>query len=881
MTISAVSPLPDITAIAGCLDNGVTVITATQRLARHLITETGEHRAPVACLPKILSLDAWLRQTWRRKAESSDSPKRLLSGSEVDALWRDVISRYESKNNVFSLLQPEAAASLAARCRATLKEHRIPVASSQIRQTFESETDTACFLKWLDRLDIRLKQEALVMPEDLPELIAAEEAERAAEVWFLSEEPPTPAVERALSSRFLVTRWFHSPLIENVLPVKAFATRDAEILAAAEWGLTQHQSSINSAIVLADYQRDRPLLEHELRNLFGSADQVFTHLPVNFSRGAELSKVPMFRDALLLLRLMTQSLSRTEITSLIRSPFFSWPDSERNDKGATIAYLFKSKRSVFELRHVLEALGNVTPKGPLESALSRARNGRLSSLRLSPGDWREHVSSILEETGWPSASGLDSVEYQQFELVDGVFDEIEANSLDSEPYSLDVFLSRFRSVLSERLFQPKTDAGRLQVMALADTTGLSFDAVRVVGATSESLPGRPGPLSFIPWEICRSHNVAKTNEEYHVTVASRLIGQLSSSGNVSCTYHRVADGAAKLASRFCAVDNDQKYSEDALDKSASAELEWIDDPFGLATMVPGEQSGGVSLLEQQAACPLKAHLNHKLGIKALDEEAEGLTAGERGGVLHEALKHLFTSLPSSEHIKGLPETAQIKLIEEAADDAVRGIKASVRDRVGLSALDLERQRLQTVLSAWLEVERSRQIAFNIELNEAPIDWDCEGLSLSLKVDRVDMLSTGQRIVIDYKSSAGQTVADWSQSPVKSPQLPCYSQVLANVGTIAIGQVSTKEPSYLTLGGEIGLFDVDKKNKKAMDRADITGLDDLKDQWLNDLRSLVSAFVEGSATPTPSPSACRYCHYTSVCRAHLTSDWNSDEESTLE
>jgi ATP-dependent helicase/DNAse subunit B len=329
------------------------------------------------------------------------------------------------------------------------------------------------------------------------------------------------------------------------------------------------------------------------------------------------------------------------------------------------------------------------------------------------------------------------------------------------------------------------------------------------------------------------------------------------------------------------VDNDQKYSEDALDKSASAELEWIDDPFGLATMVPGEQSGGVSLLEQQAACPLKAHLNHKLGIKALDEEAEGLTAGERGGVLHEALKHLFTSLPSSEHIKGLPETAQIKLIEEAADDAVRGIKASVRDRVGLSALDLERQRLQTVLSAWLEVERSRQIAFNIELNEAPIDWDCEGLSLSLKVDRVDMLSTGQRIVIDYKSSAGQTVADWSQSPVKSPQLPCYSQVLANVGTIAIGQVSTKEPSYLTLGGEIGLFDVDKKNKKALDRADVTGLDDLKDQWLNDLRSLVSAFVEGSATPTPSPSACRYCHYTSVCRAHLTSDWNSDEESTLE
>ena len=216
------------------------------------------------------------------------------------------------------------------------------------------------------------------------------------------------------------------------------------------------------------------------------------------------------------------------------------------------------------------------------------------------------------------------------------------------------------------------------------------------------------------------------------------------------------------------------------------------------------------------------------------------------------------------------------LIEAAADEAARGLKAPVRERVGLSTLDLERQRLIGILAAWLEVEGSRDVSFTVELSEEPLEWDCEGLNLSLKVDRVDRLSTGQRIVIDYKSSVGPSAIDWSQSPLQSPQLPCYSQVIADVETIAIGQVSINEPGYLTLGADIGLDDADKKSKKAMDRAGVSELAGLKDQWLVDLRSLVSAFVNGSGTPTPSPSACRYCHYAAICRAHAVSDWDAEE-----
>ena len=881
MTITAVSPLPNIAAISSAVGGGVTVITATQRLARYLVSESALNRSSVSRFPKILSLDAWLRQEWRQQAETSETPRRLLVNSEVEALWREVISRYEPQTNAFSLLQPEAAAALAARCRASLKDHRVPVASEQVRTSFASELDTACFLKWLDRVDIRLKHEGWVMPEDLPELIANEKKERDSEVWFLSEETPVPSVETALSSRFTVTRWFHSESIESGISTVGHPTREAEIAAAAKWGFHQHENNLMSAIVLADYQRDRPLLEHELRELFGSSDQVFTDLPVNFSRGVELAKVPMFRDALLLLGLIVQDLGRADLIALLRSPFFGWLNTDRNDKATVITHLFSSKRAAFELRHVLEALGKVVPKSPLETALSAARVDRLSSVRLSASKWRDRVSALLQTAGWPSAAGLDSVEYQQLELVDGLFDEIEANSLDNEPYPLTLFISRLRSVLSEKLFQPQTDVGKLQVMSLADTSGLPFEAIRIVGATSESLPSKPSLLSFIPWEICRAYQISKIDEETHDKVTARLIGQLNSVGEVSCSYHRVSDGAAKLASRFCDLSCDEAPSQARGDKGIVVPLESIDDSVGLATNLPNQQAGGVSLLEQQASCPLKAHLNHKLGIRPLEGEAEGLTPGERGGVLHEGLKHLFSSLRTSDQINLLTAVDRDVLIEAAADEAARGLNAPVRERVGLSTLDLERQRLIGILAAWLEVEGSRDISFTVELSEESLEWDCDGLNLSLKVDRVDRLSTGQRIVIDYKSSAGQSAIDWSQSPLKSPQLPCYSQVITDVETIAIGQVSINEPGYLTLGADIGLDDADKKSKKAMDRAGVSELAGLKDQWLVDLRSLVSAFVNGSGTPTPSPSACRYCHYAAICRAHAVSDWDAEEDMSGE
>ena len=869
MSNCVASPLPTPADFQRALADGVTIVTATQRLARQLKRTYGSDRQRVATTPRVFSVERWLTSTWGAIAEGEEKPKRLLSIVEAETLWHQVVEAQIAGSADFSLIQPETASKLAARCRSILKAHRVPLSSDSVRTTFEIESDTSCFLSWVDHIDMRLKAEGWLMTEDIADVIGQASHPKEAELWFLSEEPMTPALRHAFTGRFQQVRWFRSEVLASPLPTLAFETRAIEIKEAARWGKEQHDENRQAVIVLSDYQRDRALLEHHLRSFFGVSDRVFTDLPVNFSRGIELSKVPMFRDAVLLIKLITHGLDRHEISALVRSPFFAWNDQGLNDKGQTLTELFRTKRGEFDLNSVLWELARASEESPLTRGLSKARVDRLASLRLEAQEWRVRITQLLQDVGWPNASGLDSLEYQQLDLYDGVFDALEVSPVDTGSFGLSILLSRLQSVLNKRLFQPQTDRSFLQVMSLGDTLGLSFGAARIVGSTAESVPEKPSALSFLPWKIVRDFDIAVADEDFSHHTTARLLGNLASAAPTVMTYHQVSDGMINLPSRYCDSAELGVLPPGTLeDRTSPADLEWVSDGIGRPVALPKKQAGGVGLLEAQSVCPMKAHLRYRLGLAALEPASRGLTAGERGGILHQALQFLFNRIRSSDALTALGSGAAHSAANDAANAAVKDIRDAVRDRVGLPALDLEVARLTRALVDWLTIERERTVPFEVELTEQPLDWHCEDLTLSLKADRVDRLASGHRVVIDYKSGGSSRVSDWSEIPLKAPQLPCYSQALSDVVTIAIAKVGGEDAGFNALGDNIGVLVTDRKSQKVLMSADVSSLSELNNQWAEALTSLVQSFVAGEAVPTPSASACRYCDYAPVCRAHL-------------
>ena len=71
---------------------------------------------------------------------------------------------------------------------------------------------------------------------------------------------------------------------------------------------------------------------------------------------------------------------------------------------------------------------------------------------------------------------------------------------------------------------------------------------------------------------------------------------------------------------------------------------------------------------------------------------------------------------------------------------------------------LELERLRSLLEEWLEVERSRD-AFRIAALEESVTLELSQLSVVLRVDRIDELPGGERVIIDYKTGESQ-VRHW-------------------------------------------------------------------------------------------------------------------------
>ena len=201
MTLPAVNSLPSIDTLLATLQRGGVVITATQRLARHLIQQVSIRQSDVIEKPAILSIESWLIETWSQIEEVSENPRRMLSTAEANELWRRVIEDHTATERSFSLLNRSQQRNWLL----DVVLHSKPTALNGLReksQVFQSEIDTKNFLAWLDVFDARLVRERWLLLEDTYEIIAKGAEMEASEVLFLSEEAPGPALSEALNQCF-------------------------------------------------------------------------------------------------------------------------------------------------------------------------------------------------------------------------------------------------------------------------------------------------------------------------------------------------------------------------------------------------------------------------------------------------------------------------------------------------------------------------------------------------------------------------------------------------------------------------------------------------------------------------------------------------------
>ena len=879
--------LYDITPLEPLIASGCQLLTPNYRLARRIKSEWDARRSasgdrvwePLAVQP----LESWLMGQWERaQAQGLVAPLTPLSQGQAVELWQQVIAEEELLSDQYHLLRPAAAADLARQAYDTLLRWQVDPGEEHMGQAFSLDADCGTYLRWHVLFEKRLAAAGQCTPlACYRALLTVADKLQLPQAALLDFDDVPPLYRSLVTALFEQVHEIQPPGEPGELRTYAYADKRAELEGIARWAreLNTTQPETTIGIVLSDMAGDRVALEYLMRREFGCLGENYGSLPVNFSTGISLDRAPVVRDALAVLALGNQHVKVPALVTLLHSRFLNMPDADSALGNRFIRRLFDAGREeleVAELRYSASQVKIGDEQGLLLGNYLVEMSGmRELRKKAVPSAWVQRFCSVLDIWGWPGKGPLDSVEYQQVELWYRTLEDFASYDTVSGPLDYESALQLLRRCNSRQVSQPKTGDSNVQVLGPLEAAGLAFDQLWVSGMQGSSWPSPARPNPFIPQALQRRLQMPHATAEREWAFAEGLFQQYRLSvQQLHASYTQQVDGVPELPSAllqaFPRVDPPRSVPphESWLRQWEQRKVVQLND-WQAPAMTDEElssASGGSGLLEDQSQCPFRAFARRRLGVEPLAEFSVALSAAERGSILHDALYALWREIDSQANLLALDAAAQAAAVANAAVAAIEAVSAARRRSLGAAYWRLEARRLESLLEEWLTIERQRTEFAVLQLEE-DISLTLGRLQIRLRVDRIDQLPDGSRVIIDYKSGVSKS-QDWLGGRPAKPQLLLYGIAAPeSTAALAFAQVRTRDCRFVGLGKSAvapGIqTDIVKVVKDSMNAAD---WESLTLRWQENLQRLASEFVAGAAQVDPLSSAsCTWCGLQSLCR----------------
>ncbi|MDX1515809.1 MAG: PD-(D/E)XK nuclease family protein [Woeseiaceae bacterium] len=782
------------------------VVTANRRLARTLTAHVAAERIAAGRSawrrPAIVSWPEWIALLSAEEAPATDFPLRI-GGQQSLVLWERCLRRDldEALLNI---------GGLARLCRDTwlrLHEWRVPLEEFQNRAAGQ---DQRIFARAAGHYDAELRDRGMIddaqLPSLLAERIAAAGHDLPATLWLAGFDRLTPQAVHLTSRIVELGGQVHRPEPQRTssAAIVRLDNADAELRAAGHWAREQlrRQPAKRVAIVVTDLERDAERSTRLIREGFVPGWQYAdeqARAALNVSYGRRLSEYPAIAAALRLLRWFFEPQRSSDVSYLLRSPFFGdaaghgrarletalrdWPDQQWTPVSLERALRARADRDdaadwLARLGRAGEALG----PGPTRRRLSQ---------------WAERFDEVLGIMQWPGTGTFSSGDYQLVDRWRELLNDVARLDLVSPALPGADAQARCRTMAADAVFQPESQGALVSVIGPLEAAGAEYDCLWVSGATSENWPAASSPLALVSRELQRDYGMPDATPDDTAAYAARVLGRLRSSADeVVFSYPAVVGDAEQLPATL--LDDVARRDPGSLAiedpgwhaGKLTARVGIRDEPDRVPELRTGERiAGGAATIDRQTRDPFAAFAFGRLGIRRLAPIGTGLAANVRGSLVHDALHHLYRDRPTAETIAAWRDSGAEERVSAAVDAAFRAPLARA-DETLRQLLQLEQQRCRAVLHAVVDFD-ARRGAFVIAGVEERIDAGIEGAAVRLRCDRVERAPDGSLAIVDYKTGAARTFLVSGEPD--DLQLVVYAcAVNAPVGGLAFFNLGSRE-----------------------------------------------------------------------------------------
>jgi len=309
----------------------------------------------------------------------------------------------------------------------------------------------------------------------------------------------------------------------------------------------------------------------------------------------------------------------------------------------------------------------------------------------------------------------------------------------------------------------------------------------------------------------------------------------------------------------------------------SGELEQLLDNVG-PKAEQGHARRGSAIFKLQAECPFRAFAELRLGVRALTEAEPGLDAAERGSLVHEMLELFWNKVQTQETLLNYNKAELDELILQVAEQVINANAKSRPLTYTERFRGIEQARLKRYLLQWLDEEKKRK-PFSVQDTEKKYQITVAGLSIEVKIDRIDKLEDGTLAIIDYKT--GKTrLESWVGERPDDPQLPLYSiQFGDELSAVAFAQVRPGDMRFKGIARDKDQITGVQSFQKLKTSTPLEDWSSVLSYWQHNLQQLAEDYLAGKADVDPKNgnNTCRYCDLTSLCRVNESNNLLPDEQ----